>query len=69
MGSLYGEGRGVNEDLVTAQMWLNLATTQGDSFGRVMAELNAQQMTAAEIAEAERRAATWLRDFQSRQPG
>ena len=69
LGSLYGEGRGVKEDLVTAQMWLTLATTQGDSFGRVMGELNAEQMTAAEIAEAERRAATWLRDFQSRQPG
>lgn len=61
---LYQWGRGVPRDRVLAYMWFNIASGTGD---RLMSEVSAerrdyisQQMTNAEIAEAQRLAREWM---------
>ena len=51
---------GVELDLIEAHKWLNLAASQGhDEASSARADI-AEEMTAREIAEAQRRARTWL---------
>ncbi|MGB3739478.1 MAG: hypothetical protein WA948_09010 [Pontixanthobacter sp.] len=54
-------GHGVSCDLVEAHKWFNLAATNGhDGAPQCRADI-ADEMTAREIAEAQRRAREWLR--------
>ena len=59
LGDLYLRGQGVSQDYVTAHMWLNLAAAQGNDAAREARDLVAENMTIAEIAEAQRRALEW----------
>ncbi len=54
LGYLYAEGLGVEQDYVQAYVWFSLA---GETSNR---ERAASQMTAAEIAEAERLLENWV---------
>jgi TPR repeat protein len=64
LGFMYAEGRGVSQDYVQAHLWFGLAAASGGNEGdRALAAQNrdavAEQMTAEQIAEAQRLAGEW----------
>ena len=63
LGVMYAEGRGVPQDYVEAHMWLNLAASRssGSSRERTVATRDrvAEQMTPANLSDAQRRAREW----------
>jgi len=63
LGSMYGLGRGVPQDYVQAHMWVNLAASmsQAEENERYAnyRKLIAEEMTPAQIAEAQRLAREW----------
>jgi TPR repeat protein len=60
LGMMYAVGRDVEVDLVSAHKWFNLAAAKGNAEAvRLRLEI-AAQMTAAEIATAQRAARDWL---------
>lgn len=60
LGVMYATGRTVAADLVAAHKWLNLAAHRGSSeAARYRREL-ADEMSAAQIAAAQREAREWL---------
>ncbi|MCW5750373.1 MAG: SEL1-like repeat protein [Alphaproteobacteria bacterium] len=59
LGLDYSTGRGVPVDLVEAHKWLNLAAMDGNEEARRLRAEIARDMTAEEIADAQRRAREW----------
>jgi TPR repeat protein len=59
LGLLYRSGLGVPHDLVQAHMWFNLAATRGDQQAARNREAVAGDMTAQQIAEAQKLARDW----------
>ncbi len=59
LGIMFFEGKGVPEDFVRAHMWLSFAARGGNRGARIGRDGIADRMSAAEIAEAERLAASW----------
>ncbi len=59
LGLMYLKGRGVPQACVQAHMWVNLAAAQGIEDARKARDLLAEQMTPAQIAEAQRLAREW----------
>jgi TPR repeat protein len=55
LGLAYAEGRGEVQDLVAAYKWLSLAIEQGDEDARTLRYVVMQQMSAEQLARAERR--------------
>lgn len=51
---------GVDIDLIEAHKWFNLAAVNGVEEGQTMRAEIAEDMTAAEIAEAQRQARAWI---------
>jgi len=61
LGLVYSTGRGgVNIDLIEAHKWFNLAALSGCTRGQECRAEIAVEMTAREIAEAQRQARAWL---------
>ncbi|HMF25943.1 MAG TPA: tetratricopeptide repeat protein [Pseudolabrys sp.] len=60
LGLMYEQGQGVIQDYVLAYMWFNLAAAQDVSFIQNR-ERVAAIMTAAQIAEGQKRARDWTR--------
>jgi len=61
LGVAYSTGRGgVTVDLIEAHKWFNLAALNGSSRGQECRAEIALEMTAREIAEAQRQARSWL---------
>jgi len=58
---MYSVGRSVPVDLVTAHKWFNLAALRGNGEAIRLRREIAEQMSPAEIAEAQRAARTWLK--------
>ena len=54
-------------DLVAAQKWFNLAALAGDELAKDCRGEIAEEMTAREIAEAQRAARAWLAALQPQQ--
>ena len=61
LGMLYSEGRGVPRDYVQAYMWFALSLGKTSKCGPLASNLSsaAQQMTPAEIQQAERKIEEW----------
>ncbi len=59
LGFMYSEGRGVAQDYVQGHMWISLAAAQGKESYRESRDVLAEQMTPAQIAEAQRLAREW----------
>ena len=59
LGRLYLQGLGVIQDYVEAHKWLNLAASRGEVAALEERDALAAQMTPAQIATAQERAATW----------
>ena len=51
---------GVDIDLIEAHKWFNLSALQGSEEGQACRAEIADEMTAREIAEAQRQARSWL---------
>lgn len=60
LGLMYSTGREVEVDLVTAHKWFNLAAMRGCEAARHCRAELAAEMSAAEVAEAQRQAREWL---------
>lgn len=60
LGVMYALGRRVPVDLVSAHKWFNLAAMRGSSEAAGYRKEIAAEMTAAEIAAAQRDAREWL---------
>jgi TPR repeat protein len=61
LGMMYAVGRDFEVDLVAAHKWFNLAAVKGNAEAVRLRQEIAAQMTAAEIATAQRAARDWLR--------
>ena len=61
LGAFYWAGRGVTPGYVDAYMWSAIAQAQGDEASSYRVTILQSRMSPAELAEARRRAATWLR--------
>jgi len=60
LGMLYATGRDVAADLVTAHKWFNLAAARGNREALAHRVELAREMSADQIAEAQRLAREWL---------
>ena len=60
LGMMYAAGRSVPADLVLAHKWFNLAALRGNSEAPRLRREIAEEMSAAEIAAAQRAARDWL---------
>lgn len=61
LGIAYSSGSsGVEVDLIQAHKWFNLAALNGNERGQQCRAEIAEDMTAREIAEAQRQARAWL---------
>lgn len=60
LGLMYASGRSVPTDLVSAHKWFNLAAMRGNCEATRLRREIAAEMSAAEIAAAQRAARAWL---------
>jgi TPR repeat protein len=72
LGLLFDKGYGVPQDWVQAEVWLNLAASQApgnrrDYWARIR-DAVADKLTLDQVAEAQRRANTWLPVFNGAPP-
>ena len=68
LGVAYSTGRsGVDVDLIEAHKWFNLAALNGSDRGQMCRAEISEEMTAREIAEAQRQARAWLSHSAMRQ--
>jgi TPR repeat protein len=61
LGMMYSVGRSVPIDFVSAHKWFNLAALRGNQDAIRLRREIAEQMSEAEIAQAQRAARAWLR--------
>jgi TPR repeat protein len=61
LGMMYSVGRSVPIDYVSAHKWFNLAAMRGNQDATRLRREIADQMSEAEIAEAQRAARAWLK--------
>lgn len=61
LGSMYALSHGVIQDNITAHMWWSIAASKGDKGAVKTLDIVAKRMTAAAIAEAQKRARECLR--------
>ena len=67
LGVAYSTGsHGMDVDLVEAHKWFNLAALNGSEVGQQCRAEIAEEMTAREIAEAQRQARAWLSETSRR---
>ena len=60
LGILYSTGSSVPADMVLAHKWLNIAALRGNAEAARLRREIADEMSAAEIAAAQRAARDWL---------
>jgi TPR repeat protein len=60
LGMLYATGRDIDADLVTAHKWFNLAAARGNASALSYRTELAREMTADQVAEAQKLAREWL---------
>ena len=60
LGMMYASGRSVPTDLVSAHKWFNLAAMRGNCAATRLRREIAEEMSAADIAAAQRAARDWL---------
>jgi hypothetical protein len=60
LGMLYATGRDVATDLVTAHKWFNLAAARGNASALARRIELAREMSAEQVAEAQKLAREWL---------
>ncbi len=68
LGTRYSTGRDVEQDLIAAHKWFNLAAMMGHEEARISRAELASEMSAADVAEAQRQARAWLWNRGSSKP-
>ena len=63
---MYSTGQGVQEDIVLAYMWYNLAVAQGRDIAQGIKDILEQRMTREQIDEAQRLTLEWIETHPSR---
>ena len=67
LGVVYSTGtHGIEVDLIEAHKWFNLAALNGSERGQESRAEIAEEMSAREIAEAQRQARAWLSETSQR---
>ena len=61
LGLAYSTGQGVAVDYIAAHKWFNLAAMKGFNEARSWRAQLSREMSAGQIAEAQRQAREWLR--------
>ena len=61
LGVMYRYGEGVLQDYVYAHMWFDITASNGDEDGGELRDAVAKEMTATQIAEAEKLARECIR--------
>ena len=61
LGMMYCIGRDVDQDYVSAHKWFNIAALRGNAAAKEYRCEISREMTAAQIAEAQRQARDWIR--------
>ena len=59
LGLMHAVGRGVELDYIAAHKWFNLAALAGESRAAAERSALAEEMSPAEVAEAQRQARAW----------
>jgi uncharacterized protein len=59
LATIYWAGKGVKRDAFQAHMWANLAAAQGAKMAEGARMIAEEQMTSAQVLEAERMARDW----------
>ena len=59
LGSMYYLGQGVPKSIVLSEMWFILSAVQGPDYARQVRDTTEQEMTPAQIAEAQKLAREW----------
>jgi TPR repeat protein len=60
LGIIYASGRSVPADLLAAHMWFNLSAQRGNHAAARLRREIAAEMSAAEVAAAQRAARDWV---------
>jgi len=60
LGLIYSIGQGVEQDLIEAHKWFNLAAIRGLKSAQIDRAEVAEDMDHSQIAEAQRKAREWL---------
>lgn len=60
LGLIYSTGSEVEADLIAAHKWFNLAAVKGNREAALYRQEVAREMTANDVAEAQRAAREWL---------
>ena len=60
LGLMYCTGRDVEQDMVEAHKWFNLAAVRGNDAAKWYRQELSREMTRAQISAAQRRARQWL---------
>ena len=60
LGMMYCNGKEVEQDYIAAHKWFNLAALKGSDAAKEYRREISREMTAAQIAEAQREARAWL---------
>ena len=60
LGLAYSTGQGVGVDFIAAHKWFNLAAVKGSDEAKGWRAQIAREMSASQIAEAQRLAREWL---------
>ena len=60
LGMMYCIGRDVEQDYVSAHKWFNIAALRGNAAAKEYRCEISREMTAAQIAEAQRQARDWI---------
>jgi TPR repeat protein len=60
LGLIYSTGREVAADLIAAHKWFNLAAVKGNRAAASYRQELAREMSASDVAEAQRAAREWL---------
>jgi TPR repeat protein len=60
LGLAYSTGQGVHVDYIAAHKWFNLAAMKGVDEARTWRAQLSREMSAVQIAEAQRQARQWL---------
>jgi len=62
---MYGNGRGVSQDYISAHMWFNIAAALGDKKAKENRDIVAKRMTSADISKAQKTAREWMAEHPS----
>lgn len=65
LAKMYAEGRGTNEDIISAYMWLLVAESSGSRIledSKSLRSRLASQLTHEEVEEAQRRLSDWVKE-------